>query len=206
MRKHTFILQKLATKYSNIHIYVIGTNSYLTKKQFDYDDTKDLSKYIIITDTDITIDLYPDMLGNSSTDVGSSSNETNVPDHIDDRNEFTIAFKGQSDNIINMQVVIKDKSAVAPKDPVYKHHIFKGWDTDFSKVEDNLIIKAIFEVAPAGVTYSFRSSDVTGGTFTSTTTYTSKYGDLIGTRIPSFTLSDGWKFDSFKILGRELSM
>ena len=179
--------------------YVIGTNAYFTDKQFNYDDTKDLSKYIIITDTDITIDLYPDMLGNSSTDAGLNTNETNVPDHIDDRNEFTVVFKGQSDHIVNMQVVAKGKSAVAPKDPVYKHHVFKKWDTDFSKVEDNLIVKAVFELEPVGITYSFRDSDVAGGTFTSSVTYDAKYGDLIGKKIPSFTLTDGWKFDSFNI-------
>ena len=47
--------------------------------------------------------------------------------------------------VVSTQDVEKGNSALAPSDPVIEGHIFKGWDTDYSKVLDNLKVTAVLE-------------------------------------------------------------
>ena len=47
--------------------------------------------------------------------------------------------------VVSTQDVEKGNSAVAPNDPDIEGHIFKGWDTDYSKVLDNLKVTAVLE-------------------------------------------------------------
>ena len=58
---------------------------------------------------------------------------------------FTVIFKGYDGAELKSEVVKKGEAATPPASPQRKGYTFIGWDRDFSAVEDDMIITAMFE-------------------------------------------------------------
>ncbi len=58
---------------------------------------------------------------------------------------FTVNFIDWDDTILKTEQVEQGQSATAPANPVREGYTFIGWDTDFSNVQSDLTIKAIYE-------------------------------------------------------------
>ena len=62
---------------------------------------------------------------------------------------YKVTFLDINGNVIVVREVEKGQAAVAPSAPEVEGYRFTGWDTDFSKVEQDLTVKAIYkESAP----------------------------------------------------------
>ncbi len=58
---------------------------------------------------------------------------------------FNVTFVDWDGSVIDSQQVDYGSSAIAPVDPHRDHYVFVGWDTDFDEVEENLVVKALYE-------------------------------------------------------------
>ena len=68
---------------------------------------------------------------------------------------FTVTFIGYNGEVLEVQEVEKGKDAVPPTVPQKEGLTFKGWDTKYDNVTDDLEIKGIFEKNAYFVTYDF---------------------------------------------------
>lgn len=59
--------------------------------------------------------------------------------------EFTVKFYADG-LLLSTQKVLKGQNAIEPTHPVKESNVFKGWDQDFTNVQKNLQVNAIFEV------------------------------------------------------------
>lgn len=68
-----------------------------------------------------------------------------------EKNTYTVTFvyDGKQD----VQQIIYNESATAPTDVEKEGYTFKGWDTAFDKVSDNITVKAIYEINVYTVTF-----------------------------------------------------
>ena len=62
---------------------------------------------------------------------------------------FTVTFVDKDGKELSKVTVEKDAAATAPEAPAVEGYEFKGWDKDFSKVTEDLTVKALYE-AKAG--------------------------------------------------------
>ena len=58
---------------------------------------------------------------------------------------WTVTFKDHDGRVIDSQQVINGMSAAAPANPVYEEGLFLGWDTDFSVVQSNMTVTALYD-------------------------------------------------------------
>ena len=58
---------------------------------------------------------------------------------------YTVTFVDYDGRVIDIQYVEKNKSAVAPQDPVREGHVFWGWDKDFSNIIEDTVITALYK-------------------------------------------------------------
>ena len=58
---------------------------------------------------------------------------------------FTVTFYDNDDNIISTQKVEYNKSATAPTPPTINGYRFIGWDSEYSNVKNDLIIKPLYD-------------------------------------------------------------
>lgn len=70
---------------------------------------------------------------------------------------WTVTFKDYDGRVIDTQQVINGMSAAAPANPVYEEGLFLGWDTDFSNIQSDFVVTALYdryasEVGRDGVT------------------------------------------------------
>jgi hypothetical protein len=71
-----------------------------------------------------------------------------------EKKSFTIKFVDYDGGILKTDYNIKyQESAVAPTSPKRVGYTFKGWDNDFSSIEDNMTISAIYEINYYNVTF-----------------------------------------------------
>ncbi len=82
---------------------------------------------------------------------------------------YQVTFVNDDGSMLSQQTVTYQESAVAPtarKEPdEQKHYTFSGWDSDFSKVESNLTVKAQYTAADHTVSgWSPVSDTLHGGT------------------------------------------
>ena len=59
--------------------------------------------------------------------------------------EFTVNFMDWDGTSLKTEKVRQGKSATAPADPVREGYTFKGWDKDFSNVQSDLTVTALYE-------------------------------------------------------------
>jgi hypothetical protein len=64
--------------------------------------------------------------------------------------KHTVKFVDWDDKVLSTQTVIDGEAAVAPANPTRDGYIFKGWDSDFSLVVDNITVKALYEEEEVG--------------------------------------------------------
>ncbi len=58
---------------------------------------------------------------------------------------FTVTFLGFEDVVLKTQTVKQGEAASAPEAPVVEGYTFKEWDTDFSNVQSDLTVHAVYE-------------------------------------------------------------
>ena len=58
---------------------------------------------------------------------------------------FTVTFKDWNGAVLKTEQVEQGKSATAPATPVREGYTFIGWDKDFSNVQSDLIVTAMYE-------------------------------------------------------------
>jgi|GEM_PF-6240462 len=67
--------------------------------------------------------------------------------------EFTVVFLDHDGTELSKQTVTEGESAVAPANPTWEGHNFTGWDKDFSNVQSDLTITAVYDVTLYTVTF-----------------------------------------------------
>ena len=68
-----------------------------------------------------------------------------------DSYDATVTFLDKDGNLIEEQYVVKGEGAVAPDAPAVEGYEFKGWDTDFTNVQSDLTVRAIYEKKPVEI-------------------------------------------------------
>ena len=58
---------------------------------------------------------------------------------------FTVTFQDWDGTVLKIEQVEQGKSATAPADPTREGYTFKGWDKEFSNVQSDLIVTALYE-------------------------------------------------------------
>ena len=58
---------------------------------------------------------------------------------------FTVTFQDWDGAVLKTEQVEQGKSATAPADPTREGYTFKGWDRDFSNVQSDLTVTALYE-------------------------------------------------------------
>ena len=61
---------------------------------------------------------------------------------------FTVKFVDWDDKELKSETVEYGKSATAPTDPSREGYTFKGWDKEFTNVQSDLVVKAVYEKNP----------------------------------------------------------
>ena len=77
---------------------------------------------------------------------------------------FTVTFQDWDGTMLKTEQVEQGKSATAPADPTREGYTFKGWDKDFSDVQSDLTVTALYEqnvVEPTYFTVTFQDWDGT---------------------------------------------
>lgn len=73
---------------------------------------------------------------------------------------YTVTFVDYDGRVIDIQYVEKNKSAVAPQDPVREGHVFWGWDKDFSNIIEDTVITALYkEIGDANADNTINTGD-----------------------------------------------
>ena len=67
--------------------------------------------------------------------------EKNVPEPI----YYTVTFQDWNGTVLKTEQVEQGKSATAPATPVREGYTFTGWDKDFSNVQSDLTVTALYE-------------------------------------------------------------
>ena len=79
--------------------------------------------------------------------------------------EFTVNFMDWDGTSLKTEKVRQGKSATSPADPVREGYTFKGWDKDFSNVQSDLTVTALYEQnAPDPIYYTVIFQDWDGTT------------------------------------------
>ena len=73
------------------------------------------------------------------------SNLTVIAQYTKDIVYFTVTFKDWNGTVLKTEQVEQGKSATAPAAPTREGYTFKGWDKDFSNVQSNLTVTAVYE-------------------------------------------------------------
>ena len=61
---------------------------------------------------------------------------------------YIVKFVDWDDTILKKQTVEKGQNATAPEDPIRSGYTFKGWDKEFTNVQSDLVVKAVYEKNP----------------------------------------------------------
>ncbi|TYQ15954.1 UNVERIFIED_CONTAM: List-Bact-rpt repeat protein [Acetivibrio alkalicellulosi] len=68
--------------------------------------------------------------------------------NIKDEERFSVIFKNKSGSILKSAIVEKNSAATPPEDPFITGYDFVGWDKDFSNVDSDMIVSAVFKRLP----------------------------------------------------------
>jgi hypothetical protein len=80
---------------------------------------------------------------------------------------YTVRFLDWDGTILSTQTVEQGKDAVAPADPTREGYIFAGWDRDFTNIQANTFIAALYKQIVSNIVLTFDFPKV-GETVTST--------------------------------------
>ena len=62
--------------------------------------------------------------------------------------KVTVVFKGLNGIVLDTQIITAGSNAVEPTAPIVEGMEFKGWDKEFTNVQDDLVVNAIYEAIP----------------------------------------------------------
>ncbi|MBQ1977541.1 MAG: InlB B-repeat-containing protein, partial [Ruminococcus sp.] len=85
--------------------------------------------------------------------------------------EYTVTFISTADEVVSKQLVRYGAAAVAPEAPALEGYNFIKWDTDFTNIESDTTVKAIY--APSDAEFTVEFVDWNGAVLS---THTVKYG------------------------------
>ncbi len=71
-----------------------------------------------------------------------NENEPEPPTPIE---KFTVEFFDWNGRLLSKQRVVKGEDAVAPEDPTRTGYVFVGWDKDFTNVQEDIEVTAVYE-------------------------------------------------------------
>ena len=74
---------------------------------------------------------------------------------------YTVRFVDWDDALLKEEIVRESESAIPPADPVRDGYIFKGWDKDYTNINNNMTIKALYERDVVYYTITFLDWDGT---------------------------------------------
>ena len=94
------------------------------------------------------------------TDEVFSTEDANAISKTDDIPYYTVTFLGRDGVVLKTEEVLKGGSASAPQAPEVDGYTFKEWDMDFSNVQSDLTIKAVYDKIPV-YTVTFLGKDGT---------------------------------------------
>ncbi len=79
---------------------------------------------------------------------------------------FTVTFKDYNDTVLKTEEVVKGSDATPPSDPTRDGYTFEGWDGNYTKVQEDVIVTANFEkipdvkpTTPASITITFEAGE-----------------------------------------------
>ena len=79
--------------------------------------------------------------------------------------KYSVRFYDWDGTLLKSQRVLKGSAATAPSDPIRGGYTFTGWDKDFSNVQSNLTVTALYEQnAPDPIYYTVTFQDWDGTT------------------------------------------
>ena len=65
---------------------------------------------------------------------------------VQGRQFYSVLFKDWDGKVLSEQTVEEGEAALSPSDPIRTGYIFMGWDKDFSNVQSDLTINAMYEI------------------------------------------------------------
>lgn len=75
---------------------------------------------------------------------------------------YTVTFVDYNDVVLKVEEnIVEGDSATAPANPTREGYEFTGWDTDFSNVTSNLVVRALYNKLPERYTVTFVDFDGT---------------------------------------------
>lgn len=79
-------------------------------------------------------------------------------------NKYQVSFKDYNGNLLSVVTVEYGKAATAPENPVRVGYTFKGWDTRFDAVYEDLTVTALYSKIVEPLTKGTLEVEVAGGT------------------------------------------
>jgi hypothetical protein len=77
--------------------------------------------------------------------IGAIVVEENPEPNPEDKVCYTVTFQDWDGTILKTEQVEQGQSATAPTNPTREGYTFIGWDTDFTNVQSDLLVKALYE-------------------------------------------------------------
>jgi uncharacterized repeat protein (TIGR02543 family) len=131
----------------SITIKAVYEKSKFTVKFIGFDDEV-LKEEIVEYGNNATA---PEYAGNEQFEFkGWDKDYTNVKSDLDVKatsqiRKFTVKFYGNNNELLKEEVVEYGKNATAPTVPTIEGFTFKAWDEDYTNVQSNLDVNAIYE-------------------------------------------------------------
>ena len=90
-----------------------------------------------------------DVKATESSDIQSSDEEVKIPgieltEDDADENSCFVVFADYDGRILKKEIVPKGGSAIAPKEPVREGYLFSGWSGQYTNLEENTTIYAMY--------------------------------------------------------------
>ncbi|PKK95506.1 MAG: hypothetical protein CVV60_01025, partial [Tenericutes bacterium HGW-Tenericutes-5] len=131
---------------------------------FDF-DISEIFMYLNYSDSSqVRIPLNSEMLSTGDNDlltqvgihsitVSYENKSLELTLDLRDTRVFEVVFKDYNNYIIDIQYVLFGEGATAPTEPTREGYVFFNWDTDFSSVEENLVVHAMYQPLFYSVTF-----------------------------------------------------
>ncbi len=84
-------------------------------------------------------------IGWSKPITNITSNLTVIAQYEQNKIYYAVTFLDWDGTILKTEQVLQGQSATPPADPIREGYTFIGWDTDFSNVQSDLLVRALYE-------------------------------------------------------------
>ncbi len=95
-------------------------------------------------------------LTNKVTNIkeGSTGDKSLYANWIEGSLVFTVTFKDSDDKVLKIEIVDQGANANPPAAPAIEGYNFTGWDKAYTNVNDNLVLKAEYELANYNINFN----------------------------------------------------